>query len=692
MASYDIRFYNVDPLGIFSGTVGNTGTWSGTTIPDATGTITDSAAGIEGLSLDDTPGETATIDSVIGGSSATNSSIYAEEVWTVTDNVTGVTFQIATLRISDGTNIGYYTYSEIPLVNGRSYTTDAYTENPEVGVTDVFSFQDYVAFADPGVVQGTAGNDVIDNTYTGDPDGDVVDLVIPDTPLQFNWSDYADETNLEAGVTQNAGGINVAVTYADPNVVDEFSAELSGGVNDAVYVAPGEPFSTTSAGYLRGEGAVEDTLLVFDFSSTGGSGFNDEVENVQFRISDIDGLSDGTNNFQDIVTIQAFNANGDPVTVNITGGSNLTVDPATGTITAALTNFTPSSVEASALIEIPGPVSQIVVSYDNGGTTAQAIYFTDIHFDAVADVDLDDIIEAGEGDDIITGGEGADTVFGGAGNDTITVGTGDNAIGGDGDDTFIVDTAQIGGGVITVEGSETDESPTGDTLNFNGQLQFGTLTYSVPATDPGGASGTATLLDGTVVNFSNIENVLCFVEGMLIDTPFGPRPVEDLNEGDLVLTRDSGPQAIRWHGCRSLVAPKEMAPVEFSAGLLGNARAFRVSPQHRLLNAGYRAQLNFGQDEVLVPAKSLVNGTTVRQLDAGSVTYHHLLFDQHEIINCDGIPSESYHPGHYSLPGLGDEASEDLFRVFPELRSDPSAYGRPAREAVKPSLGHVLAA
>ncbi len=691
MATYDVLFYNVDPLGIFSNTVGNSGTWSGSTTPDASGTITDNGAGAEGDSLDDVSGEVATIDATIGGNSTTGDNVYAEEVWTVTDNVTGITFQVATLRISSGTNVGYYTLSEQPLVNGRSYTTQEYTTVPEVGVTGVFDVNDYIANFDPGVVQGSFGDDVIDSTYDQDPDGDFVDDIVPGTSLEFNWNDYADETNLEAGVTQNAGGINVAVSYSDVNAVDEFSAESSGGA-DAIYVGAGEPFSNTSAAFLRAEGGADDSTITFDFSAVGGSGFDDEVQNVQFRISDIDGLSDGANNFQDIVRVQAFDADGNAVDVDITGGSNHVVDPATGTITGNLANFAPNSIEASALIEIAGPVAQIVVTYDNGGTTPQAVYFSDIHFETIADDNYDDVIDGGAGDDTITGGLGADTVFGGTGNDTINVGSGDNATGGDGDDTFIIDTGQIGGGIITVEGSETDESPTGDTLDFNGQLQFGTLTYSVPATDPGGASGTATLLDGTVVNFSNIENVLCFVEGMLIDTPFGPRAVETLAEGDLVLTRDSGPQPVRWHGQRSLMACSSMAPIEFAAGLFGNERAFRVSPQHRLLNAGYRAQLYFGRDEVLVPAKSLVNGKSVRQLDAGMVTYHHLLFDRHEIVTCDGIPSESYHPGHYSLPGLGDQATEDLFRVFPELRSDPSAYGGPARESVKVSLGHLLTA
>lgn len=689
MATYDIQFYAVDPLGIFSNTINGFGTWSGPTTPDATGTITDNGAGAEGTSLDDITGETATIDAIIGGTSTTGDQIYAEEVWTLFDPITGATFQVATLRINSGANTGWYTYSELPLVNGRSYQTLEYTETPEIGVTSVFDYNDYIENFDPGVVQGNDNDNVLDENYVGDPDGDRIDDIEAGSNLQFNWTDYADETNLEGGVTQNTGGVNVQVTYEDLNAADEFSAET----NETIYVAPGEPFSTTSAAYMFGAGAADDTTLTFDFAAVTGSGFDDEVQNVQFRISDIDGIApDGVNNFQDIVRVQAFDADGNPVDVTITGGSNHTVDPVTGTITASLTNFSPANAQASALIEIAGPVAQIVITYDNGGDTQQAIYFSDIHFETISETNYDDTIDAGGGDDVITGGEGADTITAGAGDDTINVGVGDTASGNDGNDTFVVDTGEIGGGTITVVGGSTGEDATGDTLDFNGQLQYGTLTTSVDPTDPDAFTGSATLLDGTVVNFSNIENILCFTDGMMIDTPFGPRLIEDLVPGDLVLTRDSGPQVLRWHGSRSLVVDQQHAPIEFAAGLLGNARAFRVSPQHRMLNEGYRAQLYFGQEEVLVPAKSLINGSTVRQLAPGPVTYHHLLFDKHEIVTCDGIASESYHPGHYSLPGIDEQAREDLFRYFPELRSDPSAYGDAARFSVKAGMGQVLAA
>jgi hypothetical protein len=247
-------------------------------------------------------------------------------------------------------------------------------------------------------------------------------------------------------------------------------------------------------------------------------------------------------------------------------------------------------------------------------------------------------------------------------------------------------------GVAVVSGS-TVTLATGQTITLN---PSGTITI----VNVGGATGSTSFsytvedtdgnTDSAFVTFDAAP--ICFVSGMMIDTPYGPRAVEDLQPGDLVLTRDNGPQVVRWHGRRRVLARGEFAPVEIAAGVFGNAAAIRVSPQHRILSSGYRAQLYFGHEEVLVAAQHLVNGSSVRHVEGGEVVYHHLLFDAHEIVTCDGVDSESYHPGSYSLPGLAPKSREELFSLFPMLRSDPTSFGPSARFSVRGSMGHVLAA
>ena len=81
---------------------------------------------------------------------------------------------------------------------------------------------------------------------------------------------------------------------------------------------------------------------------------------------------------------------------------------------------------------------------------------------------------------------------------------------------------------------------------------------------------------GTMV-FNNIETVMsCFTTGTRIATPSGPRAIETLERGDLVMTRDHGPQAIRWIGRRTFSADllahdPTLQPILIRQGALGRA-------------------------------------------------------------------------------------------------------------------------
>lgn len=184
----------------------------------------------------------------------------------------------------------------------------------------------------------------------------------------------------------------------------------------------------------------------------------------------------------------------------------------------------------------------------------------------------------------------------------------------------------------------------------------------------------------------------CFVRGTLIETADGPRYVETLKSGDMIMTQDNGLQPIVWTGGRKVSGTDNMAPVRFEAGVLGNVRPLLVSPQHRMLISGWEAELNFGQTEVLVPAKSLINGSTIRTVEMAQVSYHHILFEQHEIVVSEGIYSESFHPGRALLTHDHD-MYEEMVAIFPELaKPDFQAPFPTARPCLKPSEARLLAA
>lgn len=200
------------------------------------------------------------------------------------------------------------------------------------------------------------------------------------------------------------------------------------------------------------------------------------------------------------------------------------------------------------------------------------------------------------------------------------------------------------------------------------------------------ASGSDQSITFTIVNIPiggdadtdtvTINILICVLRGTRITTPEGDLPVEDLRPGDLVLTADGRAEPVRWIGSRrlsraELAANPSLRPIRIAADAFRPGRPgrdLRVSPQHRILLEGWRAELLFGEDRVLVPAKGLVDDGPIR-VDHGSeaVEYFHILFDRHEIILTEGQPSESFQPGAYALDGLEGSARDEVLRLFPEL-------------------------
>ncbi len=209
---------------------------------------------------------------------------------------------------------------------------------------------------------------------------------------------------------------------------------------------------------------------------------------------------------------------------------------------------------------------------------------------------------------------------------------------------------------------------------------------------------TGTDTQGTDEDTITITLLICVARGTLIETEDGPIPVESLRKGALVRTADGPAQPVRWIGSRKISelemrADPSLRPIRIAAGALGEDRPSRdllVSPQHRILVEDWRAELMFGDTEVLVPAKALLNDTTVR-IDHGAreVEYFHVLFDSHQIMLTEGLPTESFHPGDYALRDIDACARQELLRLFPAL-STAHGVGPTARKALRPWEGALL--
>jgi len=158
----------------------------------------------------------------------------------------------------------------------------------------------------------------------------------------------------------------------------------------------------------------------------------------------------------------------------------------------------------------------------------------------------------------------------------------------------------------------------------------------------------------TIANFSDAskrgQGQNCFARGTLIETPHGAIPVEQLEDGDEVLSRDGSIQLIGWVGnCRlsglELVLQPRLQPVRIMAGALTGGRPGQdlvVSQDHRLVVDDWRAAYLFGEEEILVPAKSLFNDrNVVVDCPLAGVEYFHLLMADSSLVCANGLWAET---------------------------------------------------
>ncbi|MDG2341093.1 MAG: Hint domain-containing protein [Paracoccaceae bacterium] len=215
-----------------------------------------------------------------------------------------------------------------------------------------------------------------------------------------------------------------------------------------------------------------------------------------------------------------------------------------------------------------------------------------------------------------------------------------------------------------------------------------TITFTIEGFDDGDSDD-----DSITINI-----LICLCRGTLIDTPCGPVAVEDLHIDDLVTTADGDAAPLRWMGSRKISKAElklqpDLHPIKIRKGALDDgvpSRDLWVSPNHNILIRDWRAQLLFSEDEVLVPAKALIDdGAITRDTTVSGTEYFHLLFDSHQIILTEGAPTESFFPGPFSLKMLSPDARYNLLLKFPSL-GDEGGYGTAARPCLTPWEGQFL--
>ncbi|MFQ1699996.1 Hint domain-containing protein [Loktanella agnita] len=275
-----------------------------------------------------------------------------------------------------------------------------------------------------------------------------------------------------------------------------------------------------------------------------------------------------------------------------------------------------------------------------------------------------------------------------AGDDTTQTGSVTNL---DGSTTFLsgniyLENAYVltkpGGGTITLYAVEVDGALAGYIVSEPLEAGVNYTASQFNVTPTGAGAGNVPPPD--TADPTALIDVPCFTAGTLILTPQGERRIEDLCANDLVVTMDHGDQPIRWIGSSPRRAVGPLAPIRICAGALGNTRDLFVSPQHRVLLRGGQAELLFGESEVLVPAKTLVNDRSITRVIGGEVVYYHMLFDRHQIVWSEGAPTESFHPGSVGWNAMDAATRNEILSIFPQLDGGNfENYGASARMSLK---------
>jgi hypothetical protein len=315
------------------------------------------------------------------------------------------------------------------------------------------------------------------------------------------------------------------------------------------------------------------------------------------------------------------------------------------------------------------------------GASGQAVLFTGAANTLVVEagaVFQGSVTGAGAGSVLELGSEPVNTTgtFSGIGGqvtgfDTITFDSGDDWLVAGTLSAFNGDTVKA----FAVGDSITLDGVTGLTSSYSGgvlTLTSGATTDTIDFSNLAGDSVAVTAVAGN----TTLSVVPCFASGTRIATPQGERLVEALKPGDEVLTLLGEVLPVVWAGhrvvdCDAHPEPERVWPIRIQAHAFARGAPHRdlfLSPDHAIL-----------AQAVLIPAKQLVNGTTIRQVARPTVTYHHIELSRHAVILSEGLPTESFlDTGADSAMLLGDDE---------EFMQPAFGRERPEAQLIRDALG-----
>lgn len=471
-----------------------------------------------------------------------------------------------------------------------------------------------------------------------------------DTGVILSTGNATDFTN-PAGTSNGNGNGNGNGTPDQSNQSTQTSTNTS-GINN---------YSQLNA--AAGTSTRDAAILDIDFTTTG------DFMTMQFVFSSEEYPEFQNSVYQDFVGVwingvqvemSVGNGDTDPGNINATDNSNLYVDNTSSQYNTEMDGFTVTmtlTIPVISTLVDPTAVNSIRIAIadvsDSNYDSNLLIAGGSLQTSVIAMTDSTNVYPNGSVDlDVL-----ANDIVSGPGTLTIT---------------------HLNGQPVTVGVPITLNS--GQTISLNADGTINILGDGAPDD----FNFTYTIDDGTNtdVGFVNVNSIPCFVAGTLIATEQGQRSVESILLGDLVMTKDDGLQPLRWIGQRTVAAQNNFAPIRIRANTFGTHDDLMVSPEHRILIRDNLAELLFGEQEVLVSAKDLVNDKSVTRCVGGEVTYVHLMFDRHQVVYSAGLATESFLPGPQTTKSFERKVVEEICTLFPEIDPDTGQGYSPAARRI----------
>ncbi|WP_425100643.1 Ig-like domain-containing protein [Tropicibacter sp. S64] len=298
--------------------------------------------------------------------------------------------------------------------------------------------------------------------------------------LFLNWGDLGPYgTTLFDGtpVSVDTGGVSVDIAFnAEDAYATAFTFDQEGYIGASRYLNPNSFLKLYDDSNDDSDPSTSNVVLTF----TGdGETYTDQVQGVTFKINDIDfsalnGDLDNTDGggFQDIVTVNAYDIDGNPVAVNLVpvGTVSETGQTLTGTTEGDFVN--PSG---SVFVQISSPVHRIEILYGNGGVAQQAVTISDVHFSTV------DIVDGGNGAPVAVDDLGSTAL-----DTAVTIDVQGNDSDPDGDPLTTTAASSPANGSVVVNGDGT--------ITYTPNSGFsGTDSFDYTVTDGNGGTDSATV-------------------------------------------------------------------------------------------------------------------------------------------------------------------------------------------------------